>query len=185
MNSRDSEHARWFAEEVHPHEPALRAYLRRRFPSVRDIDDLVQEAYARLIRAKNIGTFRQTRAYLFVTARNAALDLFRRNRIISFLGIEAIDRLHVVDDRPNAAEAASHEQELEILAEAIQALPERCREVVTLRGIQGWPYRDIAQRLGISENTVNAHLAIGLLRCRQFLRARGALKGHQDVAERF
>jgi RNA polymerase sigma-70 factor (ECF subfamily) len=184
VNSPETEHSRWFAEEVHPHEPALRAYLHHQFPTLRDIDDLVQEAYARLIRARQGGKFDRSRAYLFVTARNAALDLFRRNRIISLTGIEEIDRLHVVDDRPDAAEAASHEQELAILAEAIRALPARCREVVTLRGVHGWPYRTIAQKLGISENTVNAQLAIGLLRCRQFLRARGVLKGCQHAAER-
>ena len=52
----DSELGQWFAARVQPHEPELRAFLRRRFPSLRDIDDLVQEAYARLIRAHSAGT---------------------------------------------------------------------------------------------------------------------------------
>ena len=42
----------WFAEEVQPHESSLRSYLRSVFPSLPDIDDLVQESYARLLRAK-------------------------------------------------------------------------------------------------------------------------------------
>lgn len=38
---------RWFIDEVQPHEPALRAYLRGRFPSLHDVDDPVREAHAR------------------------------------------------------------------------------------------------------------------------------------------
>jgi len=45
------EHARWFHEEVQPYEEKLRAYLRHRFPTIRDVDDIVQETYARLFRA--------------------------------------------------------------------------------------------------------------------------------------
>lgn len=45
-----AEQARWFSEHVQPHEPALRAYLSMRFPSLPDHDDLVQETYARLLR---------------------------------------------------------------------------------------------------------------------------------------
>lgn len=50
-----TEQARWFAEEVYPHEPALRAYLQARFPTLGDHDDLVQETYTRLLRAQANG----------------------------------------------------------------------------------------------------------------------------------
>ncbi|MBI2497428.1 MAG: RNA polymerase subunit sigma-24, partial [Opitutae bacterium] len=50
MPTPDADFARWFAEEVQPHEPALRAWLRNRFPTLVDPDDLVQESYARLLR---------------------------------------------------------------------------------------------------------------------------------------
>ena len=40
-----SDAARWFAEQVHPNDSSLRAYLRHSFPSVPDVDDLVQESY--------------------------------------------------------------------------------------------------------------------------------------------
>lgn len=38
----DSNHVQWFADEVKPHEPALRTYLRNRFPKERDVDDTAQ-----------------------------------------------------------------------------------------------------------------------------------------------
>jgi RNA polymerase sigma-70 factor (ECF subfamily) len=165
--------ARWFAEEVQPHEPELRAFLRRTFPTLQDIDDLVQEAYARVIRASDTGSIAEPRAYLFTTARNVAFDLFRRQRPISIEDLEEKHHLSVVEGGVDAAETASHNQEIELLIEAIHALPTRCREVVTLRKLHNLSYRDIASRLGISENTVNAQLAIGLVRCRQYLAVRG------------
>jgi RNA polymerase sigma factor (sigma-70 family) len=172
----NSEQSRWFAAEVLPHEPDLRAYLRRAFPSLRDVDDLVQETYARIFRARNAGRITEARPYLFSTARNAACDLFRRSKIISITGLAEIDRLSVVEERPATGEALAHAQELEILREAIALLPERCRQVFTLCKLYGLPHREVARQLGISEHTVNAQVAVGVLRCRDFLRKRGLLK---------
>jgi RNA polymerase sigma-70 factor (ECF subfamily) len=168
-----TEEARWFKEQIRPHERELRAYLRGRFPSLPDVDDLVQETYARILRARMAGHATLTRAYLFVVARNVALDLVRREKVVAVERLGEIERLSVVEERPDAAETLSHEQELELLHQAMQALPPRCREILTLRRIEGLSHREIAGRLGIAEGTVNAQLAIGLMRCRQFLCAHG------------
>jgi RNA polymerase sigma-70 factor (ECF subfamily) len=40
MPSENPELARWFAEEIQPHESALRGFLHARFPTLVDIDDL-------------------------------------------------------------------------------------------------------------------------------------------------
>lgn len=175
MSPPPSDQARWFAEEVQTHEPALRAYLRGKFPSLPDLDDLVQETYARLLRANQTGAVRSAKAFLFTTARNVAFDFFRRKRVVSLEGTAEIDRLYVLDERPGVAETVCHEQELDFLLDAIRALPNRCREVLTLRKIYGLSHKEIADRLDISERTVNAQVAIGLLRCREFLRARGVM----------
>jgi RNA polymerase sigma-70 factor (ECF subfamily) len=176
MPPSDPETTRWFTEEVQPHESELRAYLNAKFPSHRDIDDLVQETYSRLLQARKQAPLRSPKAYLFTTARNAAFDFFRRRKVVTIDGIAEIDLLPVLEDRPGVADAVCHDQELQFLAEAIQALPERCRRVLTLRKLHGLSHREIAQQLGIAENTVNAQVAIGVLRLRDYLRARGITK---------
>lgn len=163
-------------EQIQPHEAALRTYLRGRFSSLQDVDDLVQETYARLLRAREIGRASLTRAYLFTVARNVALDVLRHRHAVPIMALEEIDRWAVVEDQPDAAEALSHQQELDLLADAIRTLPPRCGEIVRLRRIAGLSYQDIAARLGVTESTVNAQLAIGLIRCRHYLSAHGVAK---------
>jgi len=168
-----TDHTRWFAEEVQPHEAALRAYLRGRFPGLPDVDDLIQETYARVLRAQVAGKVREVRPYLFVTARNAALDLSRHRQVAATDSLGNIEQLSVVEERPDAAEATAQGQEIEILHEAIAALPPRCREILTLRRFHGLSHQVIAQKLNISANTVDAQLCLAVFRCRQFLLLRG------------
>lgn len=170
----DPKTVRWFAEEVKPHEPRLRAWIARRFPQLRDIDDVVQDAYMRLIRARDGRGVRSVQAFLFIAARNAAFDIFRRqpSELIEPLENNAC-AAKISENKPDAAETAATKQELEILAEAMRTLPERCRQVYTLRKIFGLSQKEIAARLGIAEHTVEAQINKGGRRCVEFLRARG------------
>lgn len=184
MSPQNPELDRWFAEEVQPHEPALRSYLRAQFPRLRDIDDIVQDTYARLVRARRLGKVNEARPYLFATARNAALDQCRRNQIVAVDNLVEWDRLTVVEDGPGVAEDLSHAQELALLTDAIRALPARCRQVLTLRKLHGLSHRAIAEQLGISENTVSAQITLGVFRVRNFLRERGVTRARLTEAQR-
>lgn len=156
-----------------PHEAKLRAWIRLRFPGVVDIDDLVQDAYARLVGAHASGPIANAKAFLFVTARNLALNRLRHQGYERPAGATEIDPLSVLDDAPGAPEALSLREDFQFLIEAIQSLPDRCRQVVTLRKIYGLSQRETAERLGISENTVEAQGAIGLRKCIEYFRRRG------------
>jgi len=176
VSTPDTERVRWFTEEVQPHEASLRAYLRAAFPSLPDIDDLVQESYARLIRAKEAGKISYIRAFLFATARNAALDFFRRRKIVSIETVGNLAELTVLEEGPDAASAVNTQQELALLAGAVRTLPDRCRQVVTLRMLYGYSHKEIAAELRISEHTVKAQLAKGMRRCADYFQERGLIK---------
>lgn len=176
VNSPNKERALWFAEEVQPHESSLRSWLRGKFPSLPDIDDLVQESYARLIRARETGRISYVKAFLFTTARNAALDIFRHRQVISIESVGDLSELSVIEDRPDAAESANKQEELDLLAEAVRTLPDRCRQVLTLRLLYGLSQKQIAVDLNISEHTVKAQLAKGMRRCSEYFAKRGLLR---------
>lgn len=165
--------ARWFSEEVQAHEGSLRAYVRTSFPAVRDVDDVVQESFLRIWRARAGQPVRFARAFLFRIARNIAVDLVRRNRIAPFEAVRDLEALPVSTSGPDAATAADDQQKLAMLANALDALPARCREVVILRKLESVPQKEVARRLGIAEKTVEAQLARGIARCEDYLRKHG------------
>lgn len=171
--------SKWFAEEVQPHGPKLRAWLRTRFPWLGDVDDIAQEAVLRLWRRRTRGEMpplRSAKAALFAIARNAAIDLARHRAVAKTDSVAEIERLPVLDEGADVVQTVIARQELEFLAEALRGLPERCRQVVTLAKIYGCTEREIAQQLGISENTVRTHVVRGMERCTDYLRARGVIR---------
>ncbi len=168
-----SELATWFTQEVQPHEAALRAYLRSQFSSLSDPDDVVQETYVRLLCARERGPIASPRGLLFATARNAARDLLRRRAVAQTFPITETDESRVFDDAPGVAETVSRRQESDLLAAAIASLPPRCREILVLRKFENLSHREIAQRLGIAEHTVEAQLTKALHRCEEFFARHG------------
>ncbi|MGH7947316.1 MAG: RNA polymerase sigma factor, partial [Opitutaceae bacterium] len=171
------ERDRWFTEEVQPHESGLRNWLRRRFPWLTDIDDLVQDSFAKFVRARGEGRVNgHARSYLFQTARNAAYDQARRNNIVSIESVAEIASLSVLEAAPDSAETLTRDQELEILAQAIDSLPDRCRLIVKLQKFRGLSYQEISQQLGISVHTVNAQIQKAMRLCRNFLQEHGVNK---------
>lgn len=161
----------WFAAHMQPYDAALRAWLRTRFPALGDIDDLVQETYARILQLCARDPLREhaVKPLLFTTARHLALDQLRRRRIVPLETVADFESAAFVDDSPGVGEAVSRRQELALLAEAIQSLPERCRQILTLRKIYGLPQKEIARQLGIAEHTVEAQVGIGVRRCADYL----------------
>jgi DNA-directed RNA polymerase specialized sigma24 family protein len=73
----DPETARWFSEHLQVHEGALRSWLRTRFPNLTDIDDIIQDAYIRVLRARAAREIHQPKAFFFATARNLACNQYR------------------------------------------------------------------------------------------------------------
>lgn len=168
--------ARWFTKEVYPHDGRLKAYLRGSFPSVRDVDDIVQESYVRVWRRQMLGPLASARSFLFKIAKNLAIDALRREARSPVEQVSDLTGLKVLDGKPDAAEAACTSEELDLLLEALESLPPRCREVVILRKLCGLSPREIALKLGMSEGTVHVHGAKGVRRCEEFLRDRGMMR---------
>lgn len=162
---------RWFAEEVHSHDSALKAYVRGSFPSIRDVDDVVQESYLRIWRTRATRRIESAKGFLFTVARRVALDILRHERRSPFVAVTDLERLFVLDMKPDAAEAAATSQEIDLLVAAVNSLPARCREIFILRRLKGVSQKEIAFRLGLSEQTVQVQTARGLRKVETYVRA--------------
>jgi RNA polymerase sigma factor (sigma-70 family) len=175
MTGVSDDRARWLAEEVLPCEPGLRAWLARRRVADLDVDDIVQEAYAVLAELKTVEHIRNPRTYLYSVAHSIILQHVRRLRIVAIETMAEVDRLGIYSEQPTPEETLSDFQELRVIARLIAALPHKCGEAFILRKVEGLSQREVAERMQISESTVEKHIgkAIRLLM--------GVLKGGDNA----
>jgi RNA polymerase sigma factor (sigma-70 family) len=159
------EHARWLTDEVHPHDAHLRAYLRGRFPAVRDVDDVVQESYLRVWRTRAEGPIRSAREFLFTVTLRLAINGMRSLGASPIVAVEDPARLPVADEAADVAAEMERNEGVALLGEAVSALPTRCREVFLLHKIQSLSRRETAERLGLAEKTVEVQTARAMERC--------------------
>jgi RNA polymerase sigma-70 factor (ECF subfamily) len=145
---------------VLPHEPDVRIWLRRRFPDA-EADDVIQEAYSRIAGAR-IGGISSGRAYFIATARNIVIEQMRRRRVVRFQALSAFDAESLVDEAPSPEQITAHRRRLDAVREVVQVMPALCREIFTLRKFYGYSQREIAGRLGVSENIVEKEVARGV-----------------------
>lgn len=174
MPPQDPEEARWFASELQPHEPMLRSWLRSHFRLAKEIDDVIQEAYVRVLRARASGEVRAPKAFLFVTARNVMLMHLRHLEVARIDPLTEDAFAGILDEGADVAAEVARSQELELLTQAIQSLPTRCRQILTLRKIYGLSQKEVAAELGISEHTVEAQGTIALRKLGEYFARHGA-----------
>jgi RNA polymerase sigma-70 factor (ECF subfamily) len=153
---------RWFIESVLPHRPRHLEYAERLAGDRAEADDIVQEAYARLIALSDWRRLENPHAFAMRTVHNIAVERFRRADVVRIRQAVHLDWLDPADDSPSPERAMGARRELEQVAIALESLPERCRDVVKLRRIEGHSPGEIAEKLGISVSTVEKHLAKGL-----------------------
>lgn len=141
---------RAYAELWRRHHRAA-VHVARRFTSI-DADDLVSEAFARILSRVQagggpIGAFRP---YLYTTIRNLAASWGAARREI------AVDEFDEFDDPHAAVDPAAQALDRTLVARAFQALPERWQTVLWYTEVEGMDPHEVAPLLGISANSVAA-----------------------------
>lgn len=153
---------RWIGQNILPHEADVRAWIRRsRFDGL-EADDIVQEAYARMSRACDPSRIDSPRAYFFTVARNVALEHLRRRRCSPLIPVEDFPASFIVDDNPGPDRVAEGRERLRRVVDLMEALPEKVREVLVMRRVEGLSQKAVAQKLGVPESTVEKRTARGL-----------------------
>ena len=143
--------------------PRLRAYLQLAVRDAALADDVLQEAYYRLLRADmNDAAIGQVRSYLYKTVRTLVADHWRR-----------AGRERRRQRRWNSSVSESPRHDLTLDMERLFArLSEREQTLLWLAYVEGASHREIAALLGIGENSVR----VVLYRARK--RLAGILEGH-------
>lgn len=154
---------KWFAEAVLPSAPVYRAYARKLTGDAVEAEDLVQEAYAKVLGVPDWRRLEQPERFVLTIIRNLAFERFRRAKVVGIRQIGVLEMEALPDPAPDAHAVTSAREELSRVLEAVDRLPEQCRRVVTLRKMEGLSPGQIAVRLNLSISTVEKHLAKGLM----------------------
>jgi len=155
------ERALWLSRHVLKHEPALRAWLGRRRIAGLEIDDIVQETYARLITLDSVAGIGNAKNYMFQTAYSVLVSHVRRSKIVAFETVTDLEQLGASYESSPEDQVIDRD-ELNRLARAVATLPGKIRDVFVLRRINGLSQRDVARELGLSESTVEKHMSRGI-----------------------
>lgn len=148
--------------------PDFRERLRRRLGSADLADEALNEVYVKLGSSAKSYEVRNTAAYLFRLTLNVASER-RRAEIRQAVSNRIEEALDIPDAAPSADRIAEGRQELELLAEAIDALPERTRHILIAARMHDRSCREIAGELGLSTRTVEIELRRALDHCADYL----------------
>ena len=145
----------------------LLGYARQILPEGLDPQDVVQEAFVRLwSRRTQLREDGSLKALLYTTVRNASLDELRTSR-----RRQKLQAAGPQPSRPRTPYEDVHGAELQRLAAgAVAQLPLKRQEVFRLVREEGLSYRDTAEVLGLSEQTVANHMSLALADLRTAIR---------------
>ncbi len=144
----------------------LRSFTQRRV-GVQDAEDLLQDAYVRLLQHPDPSSIENPRAFLYAVSAHLATDCDRAVRDRHHPATVALEQIASTASGPDALIA--HHERLRRMASAMTQLPETCRTAFVLCRIEGYSYAEVAQRLGISESMVAKHLDRAMRHCRDAL----------------
>ena len=163
------------------HLSALKRYVMRILHVENDVDDVVQEAFLRAYKAEGAADIRQPKSYLFRVAKHVALGQIRQkvNRPTDY--IEDSDLTSILTGESTLEDEMLAQERLGIHCMAVAALPPRRRKVYLMRKVYGMSQKDIAEILGITVSTVEAHLAKAFKECHLHVKARLAEEGGDVV----
>ena len=129
-------------------------------------EDIVQQVMVRFWEKRE--TLPQVfflRKYLYRSCYHEFLNSLRQQKKFS-----PLDQLNFSVYEEDIDLEADFENKLSRVNDLINSLPKKCKEVFVLRKIEGLGYKEIAQKLSISEKTVENHIGQALKKIRQNLK---------------
>ena len=124
-----------------------------------DAEDVVQDAYLRLLELENAARIADARGYLYRIAGNVALDLLRKRKTRSACLVDDVEFEAVSGAETPFATAVEEAILVRSLQASLAQLPSGCCETFLLSRLYGLTFPEIAERLGISLRTVNRHIS--------------------------
>ena len=135
------------------YEELIRTWTRR-LRNRQEAEDLAHDTFVRVLEAKSVQV-EQPRAYLHQTARNIAVDAYRREDRREAMELGALDQTPASGDPEHFMHAIQLADSIE---QALAELPLNCRKIFIWQKVEGLTQQEIAERLGLSKNMVEKYM---------------------------
>src|SRR5580692_9755224 len=168
------------SEVLEREQSRLRNFIRRRVADEGDAEDILQDVFYELVEAYRLmKPVEQVGAWLYRVARNRIIDRFRKKKPMTFADTSSVseegemlrfeDLLPSPDAGPDAAYARG--VLLQELEDAVDELPQDQREVFVGHEVEGYSFKELSARTGVSVNTLLSRKHYAVVHLRQRLRA--------------
>jgi RNA polymerase sigma factor (sigma-70 family) len=158
----------------------LRNFIRRRVADPRDVEDVLQDVFYRLVEANRLlMPIDHITGWLFRVARNRITDLFRKKKPEPFSDAASEDEdgeLLQIEDllpSPDVGPEALYVRNLLLdeLELALDELPDEQREVFVAHELDGRTFKELAEETGVSVNTLLSRKRYAVLHLRERLQS--------------
>jgi len=153
--------------------PMLLNHIRRMLGNLEDAEDVLQEVLITLFKKQH--TFRgdsSFKTWVFRIATNRTIDFIRKNK--KYRQVEWDETL---PSSSNPFGVASNSHISGVLAKALLTLPTDEREIVVLKEVDGFTFKEIAEIKEMNENTVKTKMYASLRKLREILKNENISKG--------
>lgn len=116
-------------------------------------EDIIQDLFATIWINRKNNSINTLKSYLYRSAYNASLDYLKHSKIENHFQNEKANQLMV-----SYEDSVELYEVIELLEESIEQLPEQCKLIFKLSRFENLKYREIAQKLDITENTVDTQI---------------------------
>jgi len=162
---------------------SLHSYASRYFNRSQEAEDVVQEAFVKVLEAQRKRQIHSPKSYLFRTARNLSLAHIGKSayKLTDDMG-DILTESELLRSRTLEEQFEAREN-FEVFCRAVRTLPTKCRKAFVLCKVYGFSQKEVALRMGIGVSAVEGHLSRATRRCVDFMEAEHAGKGktHQPL----
>lgn len=142
-----------------------------------DVEDIVQETFIRSYEAAKDREITHPRAFMVKTATNLALNHVTSARERLTQQMEDLADPDVYLTTPDLESEFESKEKFLWFCRAVRELPVQCRRVFILKKVYGLSQQEVADYVGISQSTVEKHIAKGLLLCSRTMNSMGYSRG--------